>query len=715
MTAGTMGRRTFLEIAAGTGLWLAASPSRVAAAGPGAPDAPSGFQPSAWLHVDPQGAVTVYLGRSEMGQGSYTGMAVLVAEELDADWKSVRVVQGDADPKYGRMVTGGSSSVRQSWDPLRKAGAAAREMLVAAAAAGWKVEPSACLADEGFVFHPASGRRAGFGELAEAASRLPVPETPRLKDPKDYTLIGKTVPRLDTPAKTRGAATFGIDVRIPGMLHAAVARPPALGGKVATFDRAKAMAIPGVKMVVEVPSGVAVVADSTWAAFSGRDALGATFEPGPNGSLDSTAIARLVAAAPVDPIPARSEGDVEKALAGAARKVSATYHLPFLAHAAMEPLNCTVRVDGSGAEIWAPTQAPLWARRDVAKALGLPEDKVVVHVTFLGGGFGRKAFPDFVVEAAQVAKAAGGTVQVTWTREDDFQGDVFRPCGQNELRAGLDAKGNLVAWHHLVRSPSIARHHFGSAGKPGHPDVVEGAVSFPYRAGAVRIDSAVPEIGVRLGWWRSVYASQNSFADECFVDEVATAAGKDPLAFRLAMLPADHPLRAVLTLVGEKAGWGKKLVKGRARGIACYSCFGSHVAEVAEVSIQKGAIRVHRVVVAVSCGTALNPDSVAAQMEGSVVYGLSAALRGEITFAKGAAVQDNFPLQDPLRLSEMPRVETHILPSNAAPGGIGEPGLPPIAPAVANALFALTGKRQRNLPLVVTAAAAGRPSGKPSR
>jgi isoquinoline 1-oxidoreductase beta subunit len=697
-----MGRRTFLEIAAGTGLWLAASPLRVAAVEPGAPDGAAGFRPSAWLNVDPKGAVTVFLGRSEMGQGTYTGMAVLVAEELEADWKTVRVVQADANPRYGRMSTGGSSSVRQSWEPLRKAGASAREMLVAAAAAGWKVDPSACRADKGFVVHAPSGRRAGFGELAVAAARLPVPEAPRLKDPKDYTLVGKPVPRLDTPPKTRGAATFGIDVRIPGMLHAAVARPPAMGGKVARFDATRALAIPGVKKVVEVPTGVAVLADGTWAAFRGREALGATFDPGPNGSLDSAAITRLVEAAPVDATPARSEGDVEKALAGAARRVSATYRLPFLAHATMEPMNCVARVDAGGAEIWAPTQAPLWARGDVAKALGLPDDKVEVHVTFLGGGFGRRAFPDFVVEAAQVARAAGAPVQVTWTREDDFRGDYFRPCGVNELRAGLDAKGSLVAWHHLVRSPSISRQNFGSAGKPGHPDVVEGAVSVPYRAGAIRVDSAVPDVGVRLGWWRSVYASQNAFAEECFVDEVAAAAGKDPLAFRLALLPREHPLRAVLTLAGEKAGWGRDLPQGVARGIACHSSFGSHVAEVAEVSLRKGAIRVIRVVCAVSCGTALNPDSVAHQMEGSVVYGLSAALRGEITFARGAAVQDNFHVYEPLRISGMPKVETHIVPSTAAPGGIGEPGLPPVAPAVANALFALTGKRLRSLPFPAT-------------
>ncbi len=696
MTGSEMGRRTFLEIAAGTGLWLAASPLRVAAAGPEAVPA-AGFQPSVWLNVSPKGLVTVWLGRSEMGQGTYTGMAVLVAEELDADWKSVRVVQADADPKYGRMSTGGSSSVRQSWEPLRKAGAAAREMLVSAAAAGWSLDPASCRTESGTVIHAASGRRIGYGEVAAAAARLPVPEKPRLKDPKDFTLIGKPVPRLDTPQKTRGAAVFGIDVRVPGMLHAVVARPPALGGKVIRFDAARAMAMPGVRKVVEVPSGVAVLADTTWAAFRGRDALSATFDGGPNGALDSAAIARLVDSAQPEPTPARSEGDLEKALAGAAKKLQATYTLPFLAHAPMEPMNCAARVDGNGAELWVPTQAPLWARGDVAKALGLPDDKVTVHTTFLGGGFGRRSFPDFPVEAALVAKAAGVPVQVTWSREDDFLGDYFRPCGKNELRAGLDAKGNLVGWHHLVRSPSISRQNFG--GRPGSPDILEGAIAFPYRSGSVRIEAAIPTVGVRLGWWRSVYASQNAFPEECFVDELAHAAGKDPLAFRQGLLPPAHPLQVVLALAGEKSGWGKKLPKGVARGIACHSSFGSHVAQVAEVSVTKGAIRVHRVVVAVSCGTALNPDSVAHQMEGSVVYGLSAALRGAITFAKGAAQQTNFPDQDPLHISEMPRVETHIVPSTAAPGGIGEPGLPPIAPAVANALFALTGKRQRSLPL----------------
>ncbi len=714
MTAPTLGRRAFLEIAAGTGLWLAAGPLRVEASAP-APSgaAAAGLHPAAWVNVDPQGGVTVFLGYQEMGQGAYTNTAVIVAEELDADWATVRVVLADAGPGFGRMVTGGSSSVRRGFEPLRRAGAAAREMLVGAAAARWGVDPASCRTARGAVLHPASGRRAGYGELVAEAARLPVPENPRLKDPKDFTLVGRRTPRLDTPPKVRGTAVFGIDVRVPGMLHAAVARPPDPGGKVAAWDAARALAVPGVRRVVEVPSGIAVVATGTWAAFRGRDALGATFTPGPAGTLDSAAIARRVAEAPREPRPGRDEGDVERAIAAAATRISATYEMPFLAHAPMEPMNCTARVDASGAELWAPTQGPLRVRADVARALGLPEDKVVVHVTFLGGGFGRRLYDDFAVEAALVARAAGAPVQVTWTREDDFQGDWFRPCGRNEMRAGLDAKGNLVAWHALVRAPSISWQ--GSGNRTGEPGVLEGSIGMPYRAGAVRVEAAVPDVGVRLGAWRSVYASQNAFPDESFVDELAHAARRDPVEFRRAHLPPDHPLQAALALAAEKSGWGRKPAPGRARGVACYTCFGSSVAEVAEVSVEKGRIRVHRVVVAVSCGIAVNPDSVAAQMEGSVVYGLSAALRGEITFAKGAARELNFPDQDPLRLSEMPRVEVHVVPSTAAPGGIGEPGLPPVAPAVANAVFALTGQRLRSLPLRLKAAAAGRPSGTPSR
>ena len=691
-----LGRRDFLQLAGGggAGLWLGLQlPARAEAA------EPATLHPDAYLRVDPGGGVTVFLAKSEMGQGTYTGMAVLVVEELEADWKAVRVVQADADVKrFGQMSTGGSRSVRQFFDPLRKTGATAREMLVAAAARRWGVAPASCRAERGAVLHPPTGRRLGYGALAAAAAREPVPKDPPLKAPKDWRLIGTRIPRLDSPDKVRGRARFGCDVRVPGLRFAAVARPPVVGGKVARFDPAPARKVPGVRKVVEVPSGVAVVADSSWAALRGRDALAVTFEPGPHGALDPAAVARLLAEAPVEP-PVRSEGELEKALAGSARRLEAVYELPLLAHATMEPMNCTARVRGGSAEVWAPTQAPTWAQADVAKALGVPQDRVKLHVTFLGGGFGRRAMPDFPVEAALVAKAAGAPVQVVWSREDDMRHDWYRPPGRNELRAGLDAAGKLAAWHHRVRSPSIGRQLFGRRGGGGHPDVVEGAVDFPYRAGAVRVDAAIPELGLKLGWWRSVYASQNAFPEECFLDELAAAAGADPLAFRLVQLPPESRLRGALQLAADRAGWGKPLPAGRGRGIACHSSFGSHVAEVAEVSAEKGKLRVHRVVAAVDLGVALDRGSVEQQVEGAVVYGLSAVLRGEITLAKGAVVQGNFDDQEPLRFEEMPAIEVHVVPSREAPGGIGEPGLPPLAPAVANALFAATGKRVRRLPI----------------
>jgi len=689
-------RRDFMKVTAGTGagLWLGLHLGGVAEAAEA-----TALAPDAYLRVDPSGTVTVFLAKSEMGQGSYTGFAVMVAEELEADWSKIRIVQADADKKrFGEMGTGGSSTVRGMLAPLRKTGATAREMLVAAAARKWKVPRAECRAEQGAVVHAPTKRKLSYGALASLAAKEEVPKDPPLKDPKDFRLIGRKVPRLDGPDKVRGRARFGIDVRVPGMRFAVVARPPVVGGKVAGFDAAKAKAVPGVRVVAEVPSGVAVVADTTWAAIQGREALAARFEAGPNGALDSAGVARLLAEAPAEK-PARDEGDVDKALAGAAKRLEAAYEIPFLAHATMEPMNCTANVGKGGAELWAPTQAPTWAQSDVAKALGLEPERVKVHVTFLGGGFGRRAMTDFAVEAAQVSRAAGGPVQVVWTREDDMRHDFYRPAARNELRAGLDAGGKLVAWHHRVRTPSIARQLFGSAERRGHPDVLESAIGFPYGAGAVRIEAAMPEVGLKLGWWRSVYASQNAFPEECFIDELAAAAGKDPLAFRLEHLPEGNRLRGALALAAEKAGWGRAPTGGLARGLACHSSFGSHVAEIAEVSVEKGRVRVHRVVAAVDLGLALNPDSVEHQVEGAIVYGLSAALRGEITLAKGAVVQGNFDEYVPLRLDEMPAVEVYVVPSREPPGGIGEPGLPPIAPAVANAVFAGTGKRVRRLPM----------------
>jgi isoquinoline 1-oxidoreductase beta subunit len=691
-----VGRREFLSVSAtgAAGLWLAAQL-------PGAAEAaePAGLAPKPWLRVDATGAVTVFLDKSEMGQGTFTGMAVLVAEELEADWSKVRVVKGDADEKrYGDMWTGGSASVREMFGPLRKAGAAAREMLVAAAARRWKVARTSCRAEQGEVVHVPTGRRLGFGALAAAAAREAVPKDPPLKPPERWRLIGTKVPRLDGPDKVTGRARFGTDVRVPGLRFAVVARPPVMGGKVLRFDAQKALAVPGVLQVLAVPTGVAVVADSTWAALQGRAALFVVFDPGPNGAFDSAELSRRLAAAPLLP-PARDEGDVDAALAGAARRVEATYELPLLAHAPMEPMNATADVRRDRAELWVPSQAPTWAQREVAKALGLRVDRVKLHVPFLGGAFGRRAVPDVAVEAAQVSRAARTPVQVLWTREDDLRHDRYRPAGRNELAGGLDAAGKLVAWRHRVRAPSINQQLMGKPPKGGQSDVTEAAVDFPYAAGAVRVEGAVAECGVPVGWWRSVYASQNAFPEECFVDELAAAAGQDPLAFRLANLPPASRLRGVLALAAEKAGWGRPAPAGRARGLACFASFGSYVAQVAEVSAEQGRLRVHRVVAAADVGVALNPDSVEHQVEGAIVFALSAALRGEITVAQGAVVQGNFDTQDPLRFDEMPEVEVHLVPSREAPGGIGEPGVPPLAPAVANAAFALTGRRVRALPI----------------
>ncbi len=690
-----LSRRDFLRVSAGAGagLWLGfrvgASEARAAA--------PAAFSPNSFLSIDAAGAVTIWVIRSEMGQGVHTSMPMLVAEELECDWRSVRVEQAPTGPEFGNMSTGGSRSVRDSWIPLRKAGAAAREMLVAAAARRWGVEPASCRAEAGRVIHSATGRSLGYGELAAAAARMPVPGDPPLKDPKAFRLLGKKVARLDTAAKVAGRATFGLDVRLPGMLFATVARPPVHGGSVAGFDAGKARKVPGVRAVVAVPSGVAVVASSTWAAIRGREALEVRFEGGPNASLDQGAVERLLSDPAAKPRVVRADGDVEAALAGAPRRLEAVYQAPFLAHATMEPMNCTARVTATGAELWAPTQAPTWARSEVAKALGLSEAAVTVRTTLLGGGFGRRAIPDFAVEAALVARAARAPVQVVWTREDDMRQDLYRPASRHELRAGLDAAGTLVAWHHRVRAPSISAQLFGR--REGRPDVVEGAVAVPYAARAVLVDCVTPAVGLRVGWWRSVYSSQNAFAEECFIDECAAAAGRDPVAFRRALLEGHPRLRGVVDLAAEKAGWGSPLPAGRGRGLACHSSFGSWVAEVAEVSVERGAVRVHRVVAAIDCGHVVNPDTVEAQVESAVVYGLSAALRGEITLEAGRVREGNFDDYQPLRMDEMPAVEVHVVKSSEAPGGVGEPGLPPIAPAAANALFAATGRRLRRMPL----------------
>jgi isoquinoline 1-oxidoreductase subunit beta len=607
------------------------------------------------------------------------------------------------NPLFGVQGTGGSTSVRSSWGPLTKAGAAAREMLIAAAARQWYVEPSACHAENGAVVHTATNKRLSYGALAEAAAKLPVPANPALKDPKNYKYIGKPVKRLDTPAKTNGKAGFGIDVRVPNMHHAVMARCPVFGGKVKSFDATKAKAIRGVKQVLQISSGVAVVADNTWSAMEGRRALQIEWDEGPSAAVSSESIRKLyLESAEKTGAIARKDGDVEPALAGAAKKVEAAYEVPFLAHATMEPMNCAADVRADGCDIYAPTQFQTFNQNTGAKLTGLKPEQVRVHTTFLGGGFGRRAEQDFVVEAVEISKAISAPVQVTWSREDDMQHDFYRPAAYSRLVGGLDADGWPVAWKSRIVSPSIMSRFFPGSVKNGLDDSsVEGQANSKYAIPNFLVEYVLTETSVPVGFWRSVGNSQNGYITECFVEELAKAAAKDSFEFRRKLLANAPRHRGVLELAAEKAGWGKPLPAGQTRGIAMVESFGSFVAEVAEVSVNRksGEVKVHRVVCAVDCGRHVNPDTIAAQMEGGIVYGLTAALKGQITIDKGRVEQGNFNDYEMLRLNEMPKVEVHIVPSNEPPGGCGEPGTPPIAPAVCNAILAATGKPIRRLPI----------------
>jgi isoquinoline 1-oxidoreductase beta subunit len=669
------------------------------------------FAPNAFVRVGTDDIITVIVNHSEMGQGPYTSVPMLVAEELEADWSKVRFEAAPVDPAYnhsvyGLQMTGGSTSTWSEWERVRKAGAAARVMLVAAAAQTWKVEPSDCRAENGFVSHAASGRKLSYGQLAEAASRLKPPEKVTLKDPKDFKIVGKPTKRLDTPDKTNGKAVFGLDVSVPGMLVAVVARPPVFGGKVKSFDAARAKAVPGVRQVVEIDRGVAVVADGFWPAKQGREALEVVWDEGPHASLDSRTQGEQYAELAKRPgVVAHKEGDTAAALTKAAKTFEAVYDLPYLAHATMEPMNAVADVRADSCEVWTGTQFQTVDRDEAAKAAGLKPEQVKLHTMLCGGGFGRRAVPDahFVREAVQISKAIKAPVKVVWTREDDMRGGFYRPRAYHSVRAGLDASGALVAWQQRIVSQSIlAGTPFEAALVKGGLDetAVEGAKDIPYQIPNVLVDWQKAPGGVPVLWWRSVGHSHTAFVVETFLDELAHAAGKDPFEFRRALL-AKHPRhKRVLELVAEKAGWGKPLPEGRGRGIAVHESFGSYVAHVAEVSITKaGTPRVHRVVCAIDCGPVVNPDTIRAQLEGGVAFGLTAALYGEISFEKGRVKQRNFHDYPMLRMNEMPAVEPHIVPSTEKMGGVGEPGVPTVAPAVANALFALTGKRIRRLPI----------------
>jgi len=705
-------RREFLRtsLVSGTGLVIAFYvPMKARAAAPARSKPPP--RPNAFLRVAPDDSVTVLLAHSEMGQGIWTTLAMLVAEELECDWAKVRVEHAPADPAYahtafGMQMTGGSTTTWSEFDRYRTVGAMARDMLVRAAAQRWKVDPRRLRAEKGYVLNGAE--KLSYGELAEAAEKLAPPASVKLKDAKDWKLIGKPVRRLDSPEKITGRARFGLDVAFPGLRTAVVARAPVFGGKVRSFDASKARAIPGVEGVVQVPSGVAIVAKDFWSAKVGRDALQFDWDPGPGEAIDSARLEASYRAMARKPgAVAAKRGDLDAALAKAARRHEAEYAVPYLAHATMEPMNCTVKIEGSRCEIWTGTQFQTVDQASAAKIAGVPPQNVSIHTTFLGGGFGRRANPqsDFVSEAVHVAKAANVPVKVVWTREDDTRGGYYRPLFVHRIEVGVDAQGRPIAWNQTIVGQSIlvGTPFAAMLVKDGIDETsVEGAVGSPYLKSvrAQRVSLHSPRSEVPVLWWRSVGNTHTAFAIESMIDELAAGAGRDPLEFRAAMLK-DSPrhLRA-LQVAAEKAGWGTRPAEGRARGLAVHESFGSIIAEVAEVSVdEKNRVRVHEVTCAVDCGLAVNPLGIEAQVQGAVAFGLGPTLHSEITLEKGRVRQSNFHDYEVLRLDEMPEVAVHLIPSKAKMGGIGEPAVAPVAPAVANAVFALTGKRLRSLPL----------------
>ena len=676
------------------------------------------FTPSQWLRVAPDGKVTLVVARSEMGQGVRTALAMILADELEADWGSVAIEQASTGPLFTDMNTGGSDSIESSWLPLRRAAATARAMLVAAAAKSWGVEAGSCVADKGSVVHRPTGRRRSFGALASAAAREAAPKEPVLKDARDFRIVGTPVLRVDGPDIVTGKATYGLDARVPFLAFAAVARCPVAGGRARRFDASKARAIPGVLKVAEVSTGVAVVATSTWAALSGRDALDVDWDEGPNASLTTAELVRRLDAAAVSGKAhgSRREGDVEAALAGSATRLSATYRDAFQAHASVEPQNAIARFADGACEIWAPTQNPQRVQREAAMLLGIPPEKVKVHVTLIGGGFGRRLGADYAVEAAEVARAADRPVQVVWSRKDDFEHDWLHPAGRADLEAGLDASGRIVAWKHRFASLHLSMFGPFDPNNVDEPDVDPwGGYDTPYDVPNLLSEWIAVASPIRTGAWRSVEYPANVFARECFLDEIALSTGKDPLALRRSLLTGSFPwasrrvdrsrLAAVLDLAASKAGWGQPLPErpGRrsGRGIACNVYHGrTLLAHVAEVSVGgRDDVRVHRIVTAADCGQVVNPLGIRGQVESGIAWGLSYALKGEVTIEKGRVAQKSFRDFPVLGVAEMPDVEVHLVPSSARPTGFGEQPVPPVAPAVCNAVFAATGKRIRALPI----------------
>jgi isoquinoline 1-oxidoreductase subunit beta len=698
-----MDRRNFLKSSSAVtgGLMLGVSlvaPLQAQAAG-------TLHTPNAWVHIADDNTITLISARSEMGQGVYTSMPMLIAEELNVDLRKVKVAIAPPGKVYvnsmlGGQLTGGSTSVREGWEKLRTAGAQVRTMLVSAAATRWNVDASTLRAEDGFVI-ASNGRRASYGSLAEAASKMPVPEKVALKDPKDFTIVGKPTKRLDTPAKVNGTAEFGIDVKLPGMVYASLEQCPVIGGTVKSFDAAKAKAMPGVLDVVQIPDGVAVVADTYWHAFKARQALAVQWDEGAVASISNTSMLdgiRKASASGKAIAIQPAKGDTAAAMKTGTKMVKAEYVSPLLAHATLEPQNFTADFKNGKCLLVGPTQFQQGAEGGVAAALGIKPEDITLRTTFLGGGFGRRLETDFIVQAAQISKAVGKPVKLLWSREDDTTHDFYRPMAFNQLSAALDTDGKPVALDFKVTSQSVTQRAFGLPKDTLDPFMAEAGV-MPYDIPNTKYDLVILDSGLRVGYWRSVSHAFNAFANESFVDEMAAAAGKDPLAYRLSMLDKQPRFANVLKMAADKAGWGTAAPAGRARGIALMEGYDTYMAQVAEVSLKDQQIVVHKVTVVADLGRMVNPDTVQAQIQSSVIFGLSAALNNEITLEKGRVQQGNFNDYPVLRMHEAPVIDITLVPSTEKPGGIGEPATALVAPAVANAVFALNGKRVRTLPL----------------
>jgi isoquinoline 1-oxidoreductase beta subunit len=710
LEANDLPRRKFLQAGAAAGGGLILSLRLRFANGDAEAFDSIGFAPNAFIRVERDGQIVLTMPSVEMGQGTYTSVPMLIAEELEVDLKQVRVEHAPPNEKlYGNpllggvQATGGSTTIRAVWQPLRQAGAIARTMLVSAAAKRWNVDPASCRAQHGEVLHQATGRTIKYGELAADAAGMPIPQSVMLKRPQDFKLIGTPAKRLDTAAKVNGTAVYGIDVRPPGVKIATLAQSPVFGGRVKSVDDVAAKAVKGVRQIVRLDDAVAVIADHMGAAKKGLAALAIEWDSGPHAKLDTQAVVNELEKATLNSGPvAQNIGNADKAMASAVTRIDATYQVPFLAHAAMEPMNCTVHVRKDGCEVWVGNQVIARAQAAAAKTVGVPLDKVIVHNHLIGGGFGRRLEIDGVIRAVQIAKQVDGPVKVVWTREEDIQHDMYRPYFFDRISAGLDGKGMPIAWNHRFAGSSILARWLPPAFHDGlDADTTQGAINLVYRLPNMHVEYLqVEPPGIPTAFWRSVGPSHNVFVTESFMDELAMAAKDDAVAYRLALLDKAPRAKAVLELAAEKAAWGRPLPKRAGRGVSLQFVFGTYMAQIAEVEVSNnGVVRIRRVVCAVDCGTVVNPDTVRAQIQGAIIFGITAALYGEITLKNGRVEQSNFDKYRILRMNEAPAIEIYIVQSFESPGGMGEPGTSAVMPAVTNAIFAATGKRLRKLPI----------------